>query len=115
MEKLKKISFWLACIFILGALATKMARPEWKLYSNIATGIGVLFFLLSLYNERSSLKKFFSARSTKYGLNSVVMVILTLALVVLANWVISRHSWKYDATKNKTFSLSSLTENALKN
>ena len=115
MEKLKKISFWLACIFILGALATKMARPEWKLYSNIATGIGVVFFLLSLYNERSSLKKFFSARSTKYGVNSVVMVILTLALVVLANWVISRHSWKYDATKNKTFSLSSLTVNALKN
>jgi len=115
MEKLKKISFLLASIFILGALATKLAKPEWQLYSNIATVIGVLFFLLSLYNERTSLKNFFSARSTKYGFNSVVMVILMLALVGLGNWVISRHSWKYDATKNKTFSLSSLTVNALKN
>ncbi len=115
MEKLKKISFLLASIFILGALATKMAKPEWQLYSNIATGIGVFFFLLSLYNERASLKNFFSARSTKYGFNSVVMVILTLALVGLANWVVSRHSWKYDATKNKSFSLSSLTVNAVKN
>ncbi len=115
MEKLKKISFWLASIFILGALATKVMRPEWKLYSNIATVIGVLFFLLSLYNERASLKNFFSARSTKYGFNAVIMVILTLALVILANWVISRRSWKYDATKNKSFSLSSLTVNAVKN
>lgn len=115
MERLKKISFLLATIFILGALATKLARPEWQLYSNIATGIGVLFFLISLYYERASLKNFFSARSTRYGFNAVLLTLLMLALVVLGNWVISRHDWKYDATKNKTFSLSSLTINALKN
>jgi ABC-type uncharacterized transport system involved in gliding motility auxiliary subunit len=115
MEKLRKLSFLLATIFILGALATKMARPEWELYSNIATGIGVLFFLISLYYERESLKNFFSARSTRYGFNAVLMCILMLALVVLGNWIISRRDWKYDATKNKAFSLSSLTINALKN
>ena len=115
MDKLKKWSFLLASVFILGALATKLAKPEWQLYSNIATAIGVLFFLVSLYFERGGLKNFFSARSTKYGFNAVVMTLLMLALVVLANWVISRQSWKYDATKDKSFSLSSLTINALKN
>ena len=115
MDKLKKLSFLLASIFILGALATKLAKPEWQLYSNIATGIGVLFFLISLWYERAGLKNFFSARSTKYGFNAVVMTILMLALVGVANWIVSRHTWKYDATKNKSFSLSSLTINALKN
>jgi ABC-type uncharacterized transport system involved in gliding motility auxiliary subunit len=115
MEKLRKLSFPIAAVFILGALATKLARPEWKLYSNIATGLGVLFFLISLYFERASLKGFFSARSTKYGFNSLVMILLMLALVVIANWVASRHPLKYDATKNKSFSLSSLTVNSVKN
>ena len=115
MEKLRKLSFPIAAVLILGALATKMARPEWKLYSNIATGLGVLFFLISLFFERQSLKGFFSARSTKYGFNSAVMILLMLAFVVIANWIIARHPLKYDATKNKTFSLSSLTINSVKN
>src|SRR4029450_3316706 len=115
MEKLRKLSFPLAAVFILGALATKLARPEWKLYSNIATYLGIAFFLVSLYFERASLKGFFSARSTKYGFNSVVMILLMLGLVVIANWVVARHPLKYDSTKNKTFSLSSLTVTALEN
>lgn len=114
MEKLKKLSFWLATVFILGALAIRLAKPEWQLYSNIAIGIGVLFFLISLYYERASLKNFFIARSTRYGFNAVVMSVLMLALIVLGNWVITRHEWKYDTTKDKTFTLSSLTINSLK-
>jgi gliding motility-associatede transport system auxiliary component len=115
MEKLKKWSFWIATIFILGAIATRFEKPDWRIYCNIAIGIGVFFFLISLYNERESLRSFFSARSTKYGLNSVAMILLTLAFVGVANWVFSRHAIKYDATKNKAFSLSSLTINALRN
>ena len=115
MEKFKKITFALSCLLIVAALALKMTRPEWQLYSNITAGVGVLFFLISLYFERSELKNFFTARSTRYGLNSLVMVLLVLAIVVLANWIISRHEIKWDTTKNKQFSLSDLTVNALKN
>src|SRR5262245_23423751 len=105
MEKFKKISFALSCLLIVAALALKMTRPEWQLYSNIAAGVGVLFFLVSLYFERAELKNFFTARSTRYGLNSLVMVLLVLAIVVIANWIISRHEIKWDTTKNKQFSL----------
>jgi len=114
MDRLKKISFLLAVIFILGSLAVKLAKPEWQQYANYASYAGIFFFLVSLYFERASLKSFFSTRSTKYGVNSAVMVLLMIAFVGLANWIVSRHPLKYDATKNKTFSLSSLTVNALK-
>src|SRR5262245_685516 len=115
MEKFKKISFAVACLLIIAALALKMTKPEWQLYSNIAAGVGVLFFLVSLYFERKELKTFFTARSTRYGFNSFVMILLVLGIVALANWVINRHEIKWDTTKNKQFSLSDLTINSLKN
>lgn len=114
MKNLKQLSFILASLFILAALGIKMSKPEWQLYANIAIGAGVFFFLLSLYFERAELISFFSARSTRYGLNSLVMVIFVLAIVATSNWIISRHPWKYDTTKNKQFTLSSLTINTLK-
>jgi ABC-type uncharacterized transport system involved in gliding motility auxiliary subunit len=115
MEKLKRFSFLLATVFIVVALGVKIGRPQWHLYANIGIGIGIVFFLLSLYFERADLKNFFSARSTKHGLNAAVMILLLLAIVVVANWIVSRHPLKYDTTKNKQFTLSSLTTNSLKN
>src|SRR5262249_28578911 len=108
-----QISFILAAIFIVAALVLKMTRPQWQLYANISIGVGLFFFLLSLWYERAELKNFFAARSTRYGLNSLVMILLVLALLGLANWIVSRHPLKYDTTKNKQFSLSPLTVTTL--
>ena len=115
MDKLQKLSFPIAAALVIAALGVKMARPEWQLYANGAVILGGIFFLISLYFERQSLKTFFSARSTRYGFNSLVMVILVLAIVCVVNWIAAQHAIKYDTTKNKQFSLSSLTVNAVKN
>ena len=115
MEKFKKISFFLAALFILVALGIKLRKPELQKYANYAVIAGVAFFLMSLWFERKELKTFFTARSTRYGLNSLVMVLLVLAMVSLANWLINRHPYRYDTTKNQQFSLSPMTKNALKN
>src|SRR5206468_6791234 len=115
MDKLQKLSFPIAAALVIAALGVKMARPQWQLYANGAVIVGAIFFLISLYFERESLKAFFSARSTRYGFNSLVMVILVLAIVCVVNWIASRHAIKYDTTKNKQFSLSSLTVNSVKN
>jgi ABC-type uncharacterized transport system involved in gliding motility auxiliary subunit len=115
MEKFKKISFFLAALFILAALGIKLGKPEFQKYANYAVIAGVVFFLISLWFERKELKTFFTARSTRYGLNSLVMVLLVLAIVILANWLINRHPYRYDTTKNQQFSLSPMTKNALKN
>ena len=114
MEKLKKISFALATLFIAAALAIKFSRPEWQRYATYAIAAGVVFFIISLWFEREELKKFFTARATRHGFNSVVIVIFMLAIVGLANWIVKRHPMKYDTTKNKQFSLSSLTISSLK-
>src|SRR5262245_58234900 len=115
MEKFKKISFGLAALFILAALGIKLGKPEFQKYANYAVIAGVVFFLISLWFERKELKTFFTARSTRYGLNSLVMILLVLAIVILANWLVNRHPYRYDTTKNQQFSLSPLTKSALKN
>ncbi len=115
MEKLKKISFILAAAFILAALGIKLAKPEFQKYANYAVIAGVAFFLVSLWYERKELKTFFTARSTRYGINSAIMILLALAIIILANWLINRHPYRYDTTKNQQFSLSPLTTTALKN
>ena len=115
MEKFKKLSFALAALFILAALGIKLGKPELQKYANYAVIAGIVFFLISLWFERKELKTFFTARSTRYGLNSLVMILLVLAIVILANWLINRHPYRYDTTKNQQFSLSPMTKNALKN
>lgn len=114
MEKFKKISFLLATLFVAAALAIKFTKPEWQQYATYAVIAGVVFFLISLWFERGELKTFFTARSTRHGANALVMVIFVLAILGTLNWIVSRHPMKYDTTKNKRFSLSSLTVNQLK-
>jgi ABC-type uncharacterized transport system involved in gliding motility auxiliary subunit len=115
MKKFKNISFILAALFILTALFIKLQKPEFQKYANYAVIAGIVFFLISLWFERKELKTFFTARSTRYGLNSLVMILLVLAIVVLANWLINRHPYRYDTTKNQQFSLSPMTKNAIRN
>lgn len=115
MKKFKNISFILAALFILTALFIKLQKPEFQKYANYAVIAGIVFFLVSLWFERKELKTFFTARSTRYGLNSLVMILLVLAIVVLANWLINRHPYRYDTTKNQQFSLSPMTKNAIRN
>ena len=115
MEKFKKISFVLATLFVAAALAIKFTRPEWQKYATYSVIAGVVFFLISLWFERAELKNFFTARSTRHGLNAAVMVLFVLAILGLLNWIVNRHPMKYDTTKNKQFSLSSLTLSSLNN
>ena len=106
----------MAAVFILAALGIKLSKPEYQQYANYAVIAGVpVLSGRSLWFERKELKTFVTARSTKYGLNSLVMIILVLAIVALANWLINKHPYRYDTTKSKQFSLSPLTVNTLKN
>jgi gliding motility-associatede transport system auxiliary component len=49
-------------------------------------------------------------RQTKYGANTLVSVLAILALLVGINYVVYRHTKRWDLTKNKQFSLSDETK-----
>src|SRR5207244_10770191 len=48
-------------------------------------------------------------RTTRYGLNAAVMILLVLGVTGLVQALAVQHTWRYDLTENKRFSLSPQT------
>jgi ABC-type uncharacterized transport system involved in gliding motility auxiliary subunit len=63
---------------------------------------------------RGSIKHSFSRRTTRYGLNSLLMTGVVLAIVVTLNLIAMNHDVKIDVTKNKLNTLSDQTVKVLK-
>ena len=54
-------------------------------------------------------------RQTKYGAYSAVYVLVTIAILVAANYLANRYNETFDATRNKLYSLADQTEKILDN
>ena len=69
---------------------------------------GVSLFALGVFISKDypMLVEIFSRKTTRYGLNSVLMSILFLAIMVVINLIAVEHDWKRDFTKNKIHTLS---------
>ena len=50
-----------------------------------------------------------SRRSSRYGANMLVMIVLFCTIVVIVQALSVRHSYRYDLTRNKRFSLADQT------
>lgn len=58
--------------------------------------------------------KLLKARQTKYAAYATVYILVTLAVVVIANFLANRYNKSYDATANKRYSLSAQTAKIVK-
>ena len=56
---------------------------------------------------------FFSKRSSRYGANMAMMIVLFVCIVVIVQALSVRHSRRFDVTRNKRFSLADQTLNIL--
>jgi ABC-type uncharacterized transport system involved in gliding motility auxiliary subunit len=59
-------------------------------------------------------KEFLKARQTKYAAYATLYIIVTLAVVTVANILADRYDKSYDATSNKRYSLSDQTKKVVK-
>ncbi len=79
------------------------------------TAIAGLFLLLFiLFTNFSSFRDFIGRRSTRYGVGSIVAIVLVLAIIVFVESISARHSVRVDMTENKRYSLSDQTIKVLK-
>lgn len=72
----------------------------------IAAGVALVSLVATLILERGRVADSFSRRSTRYGLNSIAMSVLALAIVIIINVIATEHDFKKDVTKNKLHTLS---------
>ncbi|MDD5544915.1 MAG: Gldg family protein [Acidobacteriia bacterium] len=114
---LKRLSRWGGGLGILAvALGTVLYSAhsvfDWKVRTALGVGI-VLLILYAIFHFRD-LQKGWMLRSTQYGVNTLVTVIVFAAILGLLNYLGARHHKRVDLTTNKLFSLSEQTAKFLK-
>ncbi len=114
MEIIKKSLNAVAAGFILAGLASWFVWPHKTL---LIAGLGLAGLLaLAAYVviNRAALKQGFRRRSFLYSSNMLLGVVLVLAILVLANYFLSKHNYRIDFTAAKVHSLSDQSLTVLK-
>ncbi|MBI3455601.1 MAG: GldG family protein [Candidatus Rokubacteria bacterium] len=97
---------------LLGLMAggvLRVYRPSWTAAWPAALIIGGLLLLFALYVSFPSAQAVWGRRTTRYGLNALVMIVLILGVIALVEAVSYRHNWRLDLTENRRHSLAPQT------
>jgi ABC-type uncharacterized transport system involved in gliding motility auxiliary subunit len=95
------------CLLII-VFGIYLVKPSLTLYAQILLGISLVCILA--YWIISAIV----SRTTRYGSNIAVMILLAFTILALVNFVSARHFKRLDTTQNRTFSLSDQTDKILK-
>jgi ABC-type uncharacterized transport system involved in gliding motility auxiliary subunit len=115
MKTIKKNLNSAALILILAALTTWIIQPQNKAMI-LALGLAGLISLIAYaVLHLSSLKKGFRRKSFIYSGNTLLVVVIVLAILGLANYFLSKHNYRADFTAAKIHSLSDQSVTVLKN
>jgi ABC-type uncharacterized transport system involved in gliding motility auxiliary subunit len=110
---MKRLLSWIGyaglAVLGAGAVASLSGRPEWYAMRWWVAGAGVLLVLASLVGHLDDLRGLFGRRTTRYGLNTAIMIALLLAVIGFVEAMSYRHNSRVDLTENKRHSLSPQT------
>lgn len=104
-------------ITLVGAVTsgvTAYLLPHLPMVWQISGGVAVASLLAHFYLGKSFYADLFSKRTTKYGLNSLIMTAVVLGIAVFVNMIASEYNWKKDLTKNQLHMLSDQSVKVLK-
>ncbi len=68
--------------------------------------IGILAYIIFCFEE---IRNMFNLKSTRYNLNQIILVLSVLLLLIMLNFLSSRHHHRFDLTFSKRFSLAPQT------
>lgn len=98
----------------IGGMIAYSLRPDWLWAVTIAEGAALLSLGLFFVLHFETVKAFSGRRSTKMGLNSVLMILLFSGILVIVNFLASRHSVRWDLSENQNFTLAPQTHRVLR-
>ncbi len=112
---LNRIAGIVGGILAFGGVILFGIAPELTL---VITGIEVAALALLVFfffGHFELIKTFSLKRSTRLGANSLLMILLFLAILGISNFILSRHSKRFDLSETGKFSLASQTLKLLEN
>ena len=94
-------------------LVLQSVAPERRLWTLSITGFGLILFLAGVVLNAKTIGAALSGRKARAASASLGYTLTVLAVVVLVNFLASRHHKRVDLTENKDFSLSEQTAKVL--
>ena len=108
-EQLKKADL-LGLVIIASALVAYFIRSVWTTYQTVAVAAGAALVLISLVLKSSEIRTGLGRRSTRFGINSAISVLLFVGILGLVNYLGAQHPKRFDMT---TESLNSLSDQSV--
>ncbi len=102
-------------LLMFGLLAGLITSAWTSRYVLVHLIFGGALLALYLFTHIESLRESVSGRKTKYGTNTVVYTVLTLAVLGFINYIGYQHAWRYDVTEQGLFSVAPQTRQILEN
>ncbi len=109
LKKIEKYLYIVSPLLILFSLIYFYLTSKFETVSliTLVAGVGIgIIFIIRFYED---IVKKITRRKVKYGINSVVITVIVLALVVIVYLVLMDNNKIFDLTKTKRFSLSDQT------
>ena len=97
-----------------GGMIAYSLRPDLLWAVTIAEGLGLVCLIAFFVLHMDAVKAFSGRRSTKMGVNSILMVLLFSAILIIVNFLASRHSMRWDLSENQNFTLAPQTYRVLR-
>jgi ABC-type uncharacterized transport system involved in gliding motility auxiliary subunit len=104
----------LGTVLAVGGMIAYSLRPDLLWAVTIAECLALASLILFFVLHFEAVKTFSGRRSTRMGMNSVLMVLLFSGILIIVNFLSSRHSVRWDLSENQTFTLAPQTHRVLR-
>ncbi len=104
-------------LIVLGfGLVAGVLSGDWaSLYVLLHVILGAMMLALFLFTQIDTLREALGGRRGKYGTNAVVYTVLTIAVIVVVNYLAVQHPVRWDLTEQGIFSLAPQSRQILDN
>jgi ABC-type uncharacterized transport system involved in gliding motility auxiliary subunit len=104
----------LGTILAVGGMIGYSLRPDLLWAVTSVEGLALVCLILFFVLHFDTIKTFSGRRSTRMGVNSLLMVLLFAAILVIVNFLAARHSMRWDLSENQNFTLAPQTYRVLR-
>jgi ABC-type uncharacterized transport system involved in gliding motility auxiliary subunit len=101
-------------LLIFGIIDHQIA-PGFRFFVWVNLVAGIFALVLWITSSGAAIGSLIGQRSTRYGANAVIYSVAFVALIIAANYISSLHHRRLDLTSEKVFSLSTQSEQVVKN
>ncbi len=106
MSRAAKVCFMVSLLLIVGTLVLRFVVGSWINLNTVILGVAAGVGVAAVFFDRRMYWEFLTMRTTKYGMNMGLGILLVLILLVCANYLAGRYDKTWDLTAEKLNSLS---------